>query len=260
MTRKCKLEDVPLEKMRVREGISQRSLRQNWVATLASTFDPDRFQPPTVNHSGEWFWVLDGQHRVAALKNWLGKWEGQKVECWVYKGLSEQEEAQVFDLLNNTKNVSLYDKYRVRITAGEPDETNVDAIVRLNGLKVSSAKERDAVACVGTLMKVYRRSPDCLNRTLGISKSSFGDAGLEADIIDGIGALLGRYDGQVEDPRMVKALNGIQGGVTALRQRGERLRHQFGGPRAHAIAAAAVEAYNRGRGGKKLPAWWKSEG
>lgn len=37
-----------------------------------------------------------------------------------------------------------------------------------------------------------------------------------------------------------------------------KLRERFGGTKATAVAAAAVDQINRGKRGKKLPSWWKA--
>lgn len=61
------------------------------------------------------------------------------------------------------------------------------------------------------------------------------------------------------EDRAVKALSGAMGGVNALMGKAEFLRKQTGNPKAHCVAAAAVELINSGRGGRKLPSWWRSE-
>lgn len=248
---------VPLKKMRVREEISQRRFDQNWANQLAREFNIDYFEPPTVNKVGEWYWIIDGQHSTWAFKKWIGDWGDQKVQCWVYHGLSEQEEANMFDRLNTIKVVGSFDRFAVRLTAGQEIEINVDAIVRLKKLKISRRKGEGAISCPGTLVRVYRRGPDCLSRGLSIAYESFGDYGLESDILDGLGLLINRYDGRLDDKRAIRTLRSVRGGANTLRNRAARLHQQVGAPRAQCIAAAAVEVYNRGRGGKKLPGWWK---
>jgi len=37
------------------------------------------------------------------------------------------------------------------------------------------------------------------------------------------------------------------------------LRNQTGNPKGHCVAAAAVDIYNGGRGGRKLPSWWRTD-
>lgn len=258
LSRRGTMQFVPLDKMRTREEISQRKLDPKWVATIAQNFDIEDFGHPVVNHSGEWFWILDGQHRVAALKQWMPDWQGTQIQCFTYKDLGEQEEAKLFDRLNTTKAVSRYDKFRVRLTAGLPEETNIDAIVRLCQLRISRQKGTAAISCVGTLLRLYRLDSEgtALKRTLTVCYWSFGDEGLESEVLDGCGALIGRYDDQVDDERLTEALKKLPGGLTFVRQRGERLRQMMGGTKPHAIAAALVEIYNKGKSGRRLPRWW----
>lgn len=253
----AKIESVPLEKMRVRAGISQRELRPAWAKEIAANLQIEKLGYPVLNHHGGWYWIIDGQHRIEAVKVFLGEWEGQKLDCRVYKALAEHEEAELFLDLNKVKAVRLLDKYRTAITAGRHDEINVDAIVRKHGLRVSDDASDGSIGCVGTLLKVYRRGADCLDRDLRITHESFGDSGLEADILEGIGMLVSRYNGQLDDDKAIRSLAGMRGGVNALRNRAARLRHETGSQKSHCVAAAAVEVINRGKGGKKLPTWWK---
>jgi hypothetical protein len=57
----------------------------------------------------------------------------------------------------------------------------------------------------------------------------------------------------------VTRLASVSGGLAGLMNRAAVTRNQTNAPLATCIAAAAVELINRGRGGTKLPAWWKSE-
>ena len=259
LKRKAKLLYVPIEKMCAREGISQRTFRPHWARQILSEFNLEDLGCLTVNHVGEWYWVTDGQHRLWALKKWLGEYAGQTIQCWVYDDLSEKEEAELFDRLNTIKAVSAFDRFKVRLTAEREEETNINAVVRLKKLKVSRQKGEGAISCVGTLAKVYRLGPDFLSRDLDITYQSFGDSGLDADILNGLGVLVSRYDGRLDDKRAIRALESLRGGVNAIRNRAETLRQQTGASRSHCIAAAALETYNRSKGGKKLPSWWKSE-
>jgi hypothetical protein len=243
--------------MYVREGVSQRAFRKNWGTFLAKNFDPDSFSRPIVNRVGDRYWIVDGQHRTYAYKMWLGDWHGQKIECEVHHDLSEKEEASLFDHINTVKSVRAFDRFRVRLTAENEEETNIAAIVRLKGLKLAESGAEGCISCVGTLAKVYRRGADCLARGLSIAHESFGDDGLDSDILDGIGALVSRFNGKLDDKRAIGSLGTVRGGVNAMRSRAERLRQQTGLQRSQCIAAAAVEIINRGKGGKKLPGWFK---
>ena len=49
------------------------------------------------------------------------------------------------------------------------------------------------------------------------------------------------------------------GGVHGLLGKAENLRRATGNQKGHCVAAAAVEIVNAGRGGKKLPSWWRED-
>ena len=99
--RAARLRWVQLAQMRV-NPLAQRDLNQARVSKLAAAFDPELMDAPTVNHRGGWYYLIDGQHRIAALKEWLSSWQDQQVQCWTYEGLREAEEAEKFLALNDT--------------------------------------------------------------------------------------------------------------------------------------------------------------
>ena len=182
--------DVPLSKMTV-SGRIQRDLKPSRVAHLVSVFDLDDFGLPVVNLREGKYYIIDGQHRIEALKEWLGNgWEEQKVECRVYEGLSESEEADMFDRLNDVLAVRAFDRFKNRVIAQRDVELRIYRIVESESLCISRDKVPGAIGAVDTLRKVYMRSDgDTLARTLRIIRDPFGNAGFEAQIIDGIGRL-----------------------------------------------------------------------
>src|SRR5438034_7685613 len=93
--RQARLRWVPLTQMRV-NPLAQRDLNQARVSKLAAVFDPEKMDAPTVNHRGDWYYLIDGQHRIAALKQWLSSWQDQQVQCWTYEALTEAQEAEKF--------------------------------------------------------------------------------------------------------------------------------------------------------------------
>lgn len=251
---------IPLKQTRI-NPLAQRDLNQARVDRLVADFDPEQLGAPVVNERGGHFYIMDGHHRIEALKEWLGDgWEAQQVQCFCYSGLTEGEEAEVFLKLNDTLTVGAFPKFRVAVQAGRSEETEVDRIVRECMLRVSQDNGDGAIAAVNTLMRVFRRGgPQNLARTLLIIRDAYGDAGLEAPVIDGIGLLCHRFNGELDDVRLVERLSKAHGGVNGLLNKADNLRRATGNPKAHCVAAAAVEINNAGRGGRKLPSWWREE-
>ena len=255
--RVARLRWVPIADMRV-NPVAQRELRPHRVAKLVAEFDPEQIGNPTVNLRDGVYYIIDGQHRIEAMKA-VG-WGDQAVQCWTYEGLSEAEEAETFLKLNDKLPVTTFDKYKTGVQAGRVAEGDVDRIVRFNGLHVAKGGAPGTVGCPGTLLKVYKVcGPGILSRTLNLITQSFGDAGLDAYVIEGIGLVCQRYGGELDPAKAVERFSATRGGVAGLLNRAQAIRAKQGGQKAHCVAAAAVEIYNAGRGGKKLASWWRED-
>jgi hypothetical protein len=260
VTRNRELKWVRLGSMRVSPQ-AQRELKQARVDHLVSVFDPDQLGNPEVSYRDGHYYIMDGQHRVAAVKEWFGKgWEDQHIQCWVASGLSEQEEAEGFLLLNDKLNVDIFQKFRVAVNAGRQIESDIDGIVRAEGLCVSQQQLPGAVGAVGTLKRVYGRDgKECLRRALCIARDAYGDSGLVAAVLDGLGLLCGRYNGALDEASAIAALKKALGGVNGLLGRAETLRQKTGNAKGPCVAAAAVEIINRDRkAAQRLADWWRS--
>lgn len=257
VSREARLRWVPIEKMRV-SPYSQRDLNQARVDHLAAHFDLEQLGTPTVNDKGDYFHVIDGQHRVEALRA-IG-YGDQQIQCWTYAGLSDEEEAETFLKLNDYLAVSAFDRFTKGVNAGRRTETDIDRIVRAQGCCVTRDAIPGAIRAPGTLKRIYTRSDGkTLGRTIRIIRDAYGDPGFEAAVIDGIGLLCQRYNGDLNDDDAVSKLAKAAGGVNGLLGKAEVLRRQTGNQKNHCVAAAAVEIINRGRGGKKLSSWWKAD-
>lgn len=252
--RHAELRWVPIAEMRV-SPVAQRELRQQWVDRLLADFDIEQLGNPTVNLRSGIYYVIDGQHRIEALRQ-MG-WGDQHIQCWCYEGLSEHEEAETFLKLQERLTVRALDKFKVGVVAGRQEEREIDAVVKGLGLMVSDDKQPGAIGAVGTLRRIYQRDGAAvLGRTLRIAHEAFGDAGLEGAIVDGIGLLCSRYNGDLDESQAIERLGSVPKGASGLLASAERLRVRTHAARGHCVAAAAVEVINRGRGRHKLAPWW----
>lgn len=255
--RVARLRWVPIAEMTV-TPTAQRELRPYRVAHLVSNFDPEQIGNPTVNHRDGAYFILDGHHRVEACKA-VG-WGDQSLQCWTYEGLSESDEAETFLKLNDKLTVSTFDKFKVGVQAGRVAEGDVDRIVRLHGLHIAHGGSPGTLGCPGTLLKIYRTcGPGVLSRALNVVLQGFGDTGLDAYVIEGVALMLARYGQEVDSAKAVERFGSARGGVAGLLNRAQAIRAKQGGQKAHCVAAAAVEFYNAGRGGKKLASWWRED-
>jgi hypothetical protein len=259
--RSARLTWVALGLMRYPTMAQRDKINQGRVSMIAANMDLEQLGTPTVNKRHGQYHVLDGMHRVEAYKLWIGDgWENQQLQCWTYTDLTETEEAEVFLKLNDTLAIPAFDRFRIGLNAGRLEETEIAAVVAKVGLTIAKSQAEGAIGAVGALRRVYRREGDAaLARSLELIRDAYGTAGLDAKVIDGIGLLCGRYNGDLDMATAVTRLASVSGGLAGLMNRAAVTRNQTNAPLATCIAAAAVELINRGRGGTKLPAWWKSE-
>jgi len=239
---------------------TQRELRQYRVDTLLSDFELNRLGIPTLNFRDCAYYCMDGQHRIVALKSWLGDgWEKQKIACEVFDGFTEAEEAEMFLRLNDKLSVGAFDKFNMAVTAARPDEIDIKKTVEKQGLCISKSKTPGSIGSVSSLRKVYRMAgPEGLGRSLRLIRDSFGDAGFEARVIEGMGLLCKRYNGQLDEQVAKDRLAATRGGVKGLLGRAGELHLRTGNATVQCIAAAAVDIINAGKSGHKLPSWWKA--
>lgn len=238
--------------------VAQREFKPAWAAELLSKFDVDKFQAPHVNRRADGsLFIMEGQHGTWAYREFFGP--GQQVQAWLYEGLTEQEEAEFFLSLNDRKLVEALPKFKVGVTAGREVECDVDRIVRSCGLHVGNDASPGAIKAVGALMSIYSSHGSAnLRQTLTVIGDSFVEGGYERPVLLGLSMVLARYP-DLDVARLVARLSSIRNGWKGLIQKSASIREVMGCTQPESVAAAAVEIYNSGRGGRKLPSWWRIE-
>jgi hypothetical protein len=236
----------------------QRRFEPAWANEIASDLKLEEIGFPVVSLRDGIHYVVDGQHRVAALRI-FGFTEEDTIQCEVYEGLTPKEEAERFLQRNHNKAVSAVSKFEVAVKAERQVESAIDQVVRMNGLQVGRFKGAGKVSAVGTLRKVVDRYGGLavLGRVLRIIRDAYGDAGFDASIIEGLAVCLHRYNGQIDEAAMIDRLAKTAGGLNGLTQPAMKTYVAMGQPKAQCIAASAVSIYNRDQKSKKLAPWWK---
>src|SRR3990167_2369616 len=138
--RPSKIRPVPLGVMRIPPAlVTQREFRQAHGDRIAADLDLNKIGFPIINHRDGIYWVLDGQHRVYALKQ-FGFSDKDVLECEVYEDLTDAEMADIFLGRDARKAIAPYDKFHVACTAGRKRETDVRRTLEANGLRIGRAK------------------------------------------------------------------------------------------------------------------------
>jgi len=238
----------------------QRPLDDTRVRRMASAFNPDALGALTVSLRPDGSRViLDGQHRhaVAIAVGYAGK-----LTCVQYDGLEHADEATLFLVLNETKQVQAVDKFRARVIAGEKDAVAIEAIIGEHGWKVSTSKDAYRLSAIAAFEKVYNGAGvritggDVLAaNTLHVITASWNGQSnsAHAAIISSLGKFLGWYGGDVDYKKIVAELSGLKpmnlvGDIKASKE----IQHC---DMANAGAHLLVNLHNKKRRTNRLDAW-----
>lgn len=235
---------------------TQRDVIRARVKHLANPFNPALVGIFTVSvrdgvDGGNF--VVDGQHRTLAARD--AGYNDLRVPCDLKYGLSRADEAILFLGQNDSRPVSAIDKFRVGLLGGDPDCVGVQAVLNEFGLRVVLGHVDGGIACVDRLLAIYRRDPDLLRETLGIAINAWGtrSATTEQLVVSGLSTVLGRYNGELERPRLVNKLSKYRGGPAGLIGDARALSDIRPINKTRALAEIVVDTYNKGARSGSLP-------
>ena len=234
----------------------QRSLDQHKVAKIAEELDLNAIGVITVSRRANGtYHIVDGQHRVAALR--LAGGEDEKITARVFAGLTIEEEARLFRLLNNTSQPQLLDKFRVRIVEGETVAVAINDILTKHGLRVTFGSSDGCFSAVAAAERVYRLDPSALDRALATLTRAWGVAAASVDgrLVEGVGRVYARHGDAVNVASLTDRLARHKGGSGALIGKARGLAEFLNVAIPNAMAEIVVELYNTSRKTTALPAW-----
>lgn len=248
---------VPIREMRVSDR-AQRAFSQDLANTIALSFDPDALGYPVVSQRDGTYWIVDGQHRVAAFALVLG--EDQEMQCEVFTELTEQEEADLFLQRDKRRAISAFDKFTIGVVAERPIEVKISEVLAAVGLVAAKSRGAGHVLAVDTLRRVYALGgEEVLTQVLLVLRDTFGDLGYGASYLLGLGLVLHRYGAKLDVEHLKAKLTALRGGPLALSNKARQIQTQTGLAVQLCHAAAFVEVYNSGKVGRKVTPFFKAE-
>jgi uncharacterized protein YjhX (UPF0386 family) len=239
----------------------QREVDPVRVNGIIADFNMDAIGVPVVNHrkNGSYH-VIDGGHRVAALKQMdMGT---EEIECLVYDGLTLAEEAKMFRQLNNTRTVHPIVRFRVRVVEGDPVAVALSEILSSYGWHVTNGSRVGGFSAVSAIERIYRgpkgneQNAALVRTTLDIIGKSWGSdqAGVKAEILRGLAAVIKTYGGMVDQGKLVRELSNYSGGPRRLLGAARGLKDLRGGSVVDSMAETIVAMLNKGKQ-NRLPVW-----
>jgi len=207
-------QNLPVEKLLVDEAY-QRSLNKDRVERIVKGFNTRQFGYLKVSCRGGKYYVIDGQHRLAAAKQ-LGY---TSLPCNVCEGLNQQTEADDFRVQqDNMSRIHTRDQFRAAVTANDDESVKIAKAVgdygyTLQGFGID-AKSADCISSIGTLQRIVRGSADgfkVLDLTLYLVRLAWDKQGKAARgfVLSGTAAFVKRFVGnEFNYENFVKQLSG----------------------------------------------------
>jgi hypothetical protein len=263
--RGSKVRPVPVAEMRFAPVlVTQRKYKRAQAEEYAAHFDLDKLGIPIVNHRNGVYWILDGQHRIGALRIFFGDSDPGMLDCEVYEDLTDAQAADIFLGRDDRRAIATFEKFHVACTAERGRECDIRRVVEANGLKVSQSKAAHCISAVSAIGEVYDRAGSTvLGQTVRTLDNAYGGDALAFDalMIRGVGHVFNRFNGKTQEKHLTIQLAQLPRGVRGVLQRAEALRQRTGAPQVQCVAATIVEVYNKGtrQVGQRLPSWWKTD-
>lgn len=236
---------------------AQRALDNRRVSGMANDFREESFGIPAVSARADGtFAVIDGQHRFAALRE-MGR-GGAGVMCQVYTGLTLAEEAAMFRHLNDSKQLTAADVFRIAVTEEDPVAVAAEKALRLWGWTMDP-KRKNSLGALSTLAYLWELNPEATNLTMRVLAQAWGPTRIsgQATALKGIFALLTRYKHvkpALDHDRLIVAL-AKQGQAAQFLARARGNANGRGIAVVDGFADIAVNAYNKVKRTYPLPTW-----
>jgi len=233
--------------------LANREVRKPFVEYLVKNWDSAGLGIPRVaadgtDPSGESrYFVIDGQHRVEALK--LMTVDDLRIEVEELDSPEEQDRAHDFLVSNKKLNIVAFERFRIALLAGEAEETAINAILESQGYHLATGEARGALSCTSAMLRIFRMDKlgAVLRRTLHLSKSAWGlenPYARHGNLLLGIALLIDRYP-DIDISRLQHKLSTVPG-ADSLLGAGRTIRELQGGTVASGIGEALRLEYNKG--------------
>ena len=199
----------------------QRMLNEDRADKMAEDFQPHALGLVTASKRADGHvYCLDGNHRISAARK--AGYDGL-MATRLFEGLTLKEEAALFLSLNSSRAVQAIDRFKVRVTQGEPIAVGINTVLKRYDLHVDWANNQSlgVISAIGALEKVYKGAgvreegeyPDLLDNLCKVLTKAWGsDANnkdrsmFSASVIMGLGTFIAIYNKRIDYDRLDYAL------------------------------------------------------
>lgn len=255
------VEQVPANELRVDRRVQRDDLNLKKIETITANFNEDALGVITVSRRvNDGDYIIDGWHRTQAVKE---KDVEFLLTCRVFEGLTLVQEAEMFLALNTADKPSLLEKFKVRLTAEDPDSLTIDKITRDRGWLVDPVPAPGHIQAIGALYRIHELSkkveaePHLLDATLLVVTRAWGNDrdGSQAVILEGLARLMAKHGDKIDYQRLWTVLRDRSGGVSVLHNEASQMAKMERSSVRDMVSHLVTVTYNKHARSKALPAW-----
>lgn len=184
------------------------------VKKIILEFDKKLLQPLEVSYRDGQYNVVDGKHRLTAIKEIESK-TGIKipVPCWVHYGLTEEEECNLFvELVKKRRKISSMELYKAAYESGDEFTVNFVETIRKVGFifDFEGTSKNGRIHMTSTPSSIFEdlgqkrfeKYLTLLYKTWNGNKDFLG-----RDFMNGLHAFFNAYENDIEEKLFVKRLS-----------------------------------------------------
>ena len=191
----------------------QRRIDDMRVERIVENYDPRLVNPVKVSFRDGHYYVFDGAHTLAALKQ-IHKFDNFMVDCLLFQGLTYEDEAYLFALQRGeSKEVAMAARLKALLKSNDENAADLRRRTEEAGFQLSTSRSsaKGRISCIGKLWKIYSNSPDLYSDTLSILMEAWrGEPwSLTANIIGGLALFLLVYGEGMNRSRLLKQISGV---------------------------------------------------
>ncbi|NCE65103.1 hypothetical protein D1159_11085 [Pseudoflavonifractor sp. 524-17] len=234
----------------------QRTVKQQRVDEIIREWNDRKLTPVVVSFRDGKFNVVDGQNRIAAMRQMAGGGD-VIVPCIIHTGMTYEEEADMYAKLDTDKApLTLRQHTKALVEAGtDAKVTEVKRLVEEVGFTWALTEptgEPFEIAPVRTLINAYRLlGGAAFSRMLALLAKTWRGApgSTKAAILSGMALFVKTYETELNDSTFIKRLSAVTPEEIIRRGKIDFSTNQA----ALRFARVIWDRYNRQRGGRKLP-------
>lgn len=190
----------------------QSPVKEAQVKKIVKAFDPNKLHTIVVNRRmNGLFYVIDGQHRVEALKRLGILW----VEATIHNGLTIEQEAEMYYGINDRPTKSPNSKGKAELMFNDPIAIEIDKAVRNAGLQVDYDRQNHSygfITAYQALKTVNKKhGPEHLELVLTLIREAFGNDSrhFQGYVIQGFSKFVETYIGNFKTTDLINRLKKI---------------------------------------------------